>query len=145
MLRNPLVRAALVVTLAGASSSACIPGSCNCPDIGVDQLIGAPAALDVQITNSGPGCSDPAVCEVSADGGSCTAWIIRLTHTGNCTVAAQAADGQQATLSVNVQSQDLGCCGSRLVTDPSGAFSSFPGFSLADAGAASGVTASAIH
>ena len=133
MLRNPLVRAVLVVALAGASWSACIPGSCNCPNSGPATVF-VPAALDVQIMASGAGCPGPARCDVHADGGACTQWSIPLTHTGGCTVTAQAADGRQATVSVNVRAEDRGCCGTAYTTDPPGALASFPNFSLADAG-----------
>ena len=137
MLCSPFVRAVLVVTLAGASSSACLPGPCNCPGNG-GRPIGVPAALDVQIMASGAGCPGPARCAVFADGGACTQWNIPLTHTGSCTVTAQAADGRQATVSVNVRAIDLGCCGTGYTSDPPGAFTSFPNFSVTDAGTPDG-------
>jgi hypothetical protein len=137
MLCSPFVRAVLVVTLAGASSSACLSGSCNCPSYGSQPIV-VPAALDVQVMASGAGCPGPALCLVFADGGACTQWNILLTHTGSCTVTAQAADGQQATVSVNVRAIDLGCCGTAYTSDPPGAFASFPNFSVADAGTPDG-------
>jgi len=136
MLRSPLSRAVLVVTLAGASSSACLNGPCSCPNGGF-QIIFVPAALDVQIMASGPGCPGPATCGVSVDGGACTEWFVPTTHAGACTVIAQAADGQQATLTVNVRGTDS-CCGTLYSIDPPGAFASFPNFSVADAGTPDG-------
>ena len=137
MLRRRFARAILVVTLAGASSSACLSTPCNCPNFYLADIV-VPAALDVQVMASGAGCPGPTLCQAAAAEGVCTQWHVPLTHTGGCTVTAQAADGQQATLSVNVQTVDLGCCGTAYTTDPPGVFSSFPNFSVADAGTLDG-------
>lgn len=125
------------MTLAGASSSACIVGSCNCPNFESPAVV-VPAALDVQITASGSACPGGARCEGHAEGDACTQWRVPFTHAGNCMVSAQAADGQQATLSLSVEAVDLGCCGTGYRTDPPGALLSFPNFSVADAGTPDG-------
>lgn len=114
-----------------------MPVVCNCPNIGPAAVF-VPAALHVQVMSSGAGCPGAAICRASAEGGACTEWDVPFSHTGSCTVTAQAADGQHATLTVNVQSEDLGCCGARYTTDPPGVLASFPNFSLADAGMVDG-------
>jgi hypothetical protein len=136
MLHGPLARAILLVILAGSSLSACLPGSCNCPNTGGTSVF-VPAVLDVQVTASGAGCPGRALCRAS-EGYACTEWNIPLSHTGSCMVSAQAADGQHATISVNVRAEDLGCCGTRYTPDPPGALAAFPNFSLADAGTPDG-------